>query len=146
MQQYLALTAADLTLPTPPQRESTFVVAPRDGSDLSADEAAEAARDSAAWDSLLLARDAEATPTRIVAAGDPQDAQSGFTSWDEVSDFYVDDAAGRALCAQIFAARDQSSADALMERLSEEPLMWFDASERAELAAVLAPAETVGEV
>lgn len=135
MRAYLPLTLDELLDMTPPARP---VVTPAESDVLSSDDleqAMEEAMESASFDSLHLAYHSDAAPCRVVAAGDVNDAKAGFTRWDQVQSLMVDGPSGRDLARQIARCENQDDADRLVERLFDQPLVWFDISEREKLAA-----------
>ncbi len=137
MQHYLAITAPELLAPTPPARRPIVVASEELPEGVSWEEAIDEAQDEAAWQSLLLARDENTHPARIVLGGRLSTADSAFDSWEQVEDIYADDEESQAICAAALAAQTQDEADRLVSDLVERPLLWFDVSEREELGASL---------
>ncbi|WP_099331765.1 hypothetical protein [Actinomyces minihominis] len=146
MQHYLALTAAELLAQTPPGRPPLYVQSADVPDGSSWDETSEDCRDDAAVLSLEMSREEGMPATRLVISGSLASADSVFTTWDQVDEIYADDNPGRELCAKLFATATQEDADAVMEQLFDEELMWFDISERVELGHALLGTEAVDEV
>ncbi len=136
MRCYLPLTSTELTAATPPQRDGlTLNPDPAEGA---ADEELRAAEeiDQAAVAALVLARENGDYPTRLVACGSPERGGK-FDSWDQVDCFYVDGDRGREIAALLVAASTQQQADDLMEELFDQPLEWYEITERLTLAREL---------
>lgn len=146
MQAYLALTADDLGRTAPPARDALLL----DPADVpeggSWDDISEDARAEAGILSLELARQEETIPTRLVASATLAKGKTRVETWAQVDSLYVDDVRGRELCAQICVTEDQDEADALVEELLAESLMWFDSGERGDLGRLLLGTETIDEV
>lgn len=145
MQAYLPIISSELLGSVPPNRQALLVQVTDDSDAASREELAEDVRDEAAWQSLILAREAQAQPTRLVAGG-VMDSPGQFASWSQIDELYVDDEEGRRLAAQLFSEETQDGADHLMEMLFAEPLMWFDISERKSLGDTLVGAKPFDEV
>lgn len=146
---FLPLTLSELTAPNPPRRDAlvpkpagksaaTVHSSAAEHDERENQETLEAdTRDDAAFISLELAREQGAFPTRLVVSFNLPVAETQpktrAETWDAADSIFVDDRPGRSLSAELVAAQTQEEADALAEALYEEPLMWFDASEREEL-------------
>lgn len=135
---FLPLTATELDNDFPPDRTA---LVPKDrptGPDAETPEfLEEEARDDAAFESLEYARIAGTLPTRLVASFEVGARAGTPRTWDALDSIYVDDTLGRAICARLLQAQTQEAADALAEDLYDEPMMWFDGSERESLARML---------
>lgn len=97
----------------------------------------DAVLEDAAFNSLVQAQDSTDVSVRLVASGQEKPGQTFFDSWDQVDSLYTDDLPGRTLAARALASSEQEETDALVTELFDEPLMWFDVSERGLLAAEL---------
>ena len=131
MRLYLPLTSAELGRETPPVRAG--LVAQVDNTE-NPDQAFEDALHDASFASLELLRSADEKPGRVVAVGDVSPDQTHFLDWDEVESLMVDGNRGQHLVREVLAAPDQQGVEALLEELFDEPLEWFDVSERTQLA------------
>lgn len=142
---FLSLTASELAAPTPPRRDALVPKteaklnpqAPNAGEQENQESLDADTRDDAAFASLELAREQGEVPTRLVVSFELPDGQVRAQTWAEADSIFVDDVAGRALSADLMAAQTQDEADVLLAALYEEPLMWFDVSERQDLAGDL---------
>lgn len=134
MRIYLALTPADLAAELPPTQRAFGPAGLLE--DFAADEemAESLAFDLAAWDSFLKVQE-EGGVSRVVAAADcdqvklleqPRGAVAVLEdlSWSDVVSIHVDDQVGQKLLS---VARSDPKAQ---EQLRQEPLAWFDISER----------------
>lgn len=97
----------------------------------------EAVLEDAAFNSLVQAQETTDVSVRLVASGEGKPGQTFFDSWDQIDSLYTDDLVGRTLAARALASADQEETDELVTDLFNEPLMWFDVSEREFLAAEL---------
>lgn len=142
---FLPLTAPELAAPNPPRRdalvpktEAKLDSRPAEPGQREDQETLDAdTRDDAAFASLELAREQGAFPTRLVVSFDLPATTVQAETWDAADSIFIDDLSGRTLSADLVAAQTQDEADTLLEALYEEPLMWFDASEREDLANAL---------
>ena len=146
MQHYLALTASELLATTPPDREPVSVDEKDVPEGSSWEETAEDARDDAALQSLTLARESGDVPTRLVASGSLRQADPAFADWAQIDEIYADDTLGQEICTELFLTQSQAEADRLMEDLYEDPLMWYDISERLDLGNALVRPEPIDEI
>lgn len=135
MLHYLPLTSRELAQPKPPPRPCSPVDSGDPAGEGDAEELAEEVRDEVALASLILARDEGAAPTRLIVSADLPAVGARLTSWEQIDSIYADDVSGRDLVVRLFSADSQAEADALLELLFEESLMWYDASERDGLVA-----------
>ena len=131
MRLYLPLTHPELGLDRPPAREGfvaeiNAIEAP--------DQAFEDTLHDASFASLELLQISENEGGRVVAVGDVPAGQSHFESWDEVESLMADGSRGRLLVQEVLVAPDQERAEAALEELFDEPLEWFDVSERKQLS------------
>lgn len=130
---FLSLTPPELAAPNPPQRDA-FASKPENAGEPENQETLDAdACDDAAFYSLELAREQGSLPTRLVVSFEVHEGRLRMDSWGPADSIFVDDQEGRALCADLVGAQTQAEADVLLEELHDEPLMWFDASERLDL-------------
>lgn len=138
---FLPLTASELAALNPPRRdalvpktETRLHPQPSEAGEHENQETLDAdTRDEAAFLSLELAREQRELPTRLVVSFDLPDGQVRAETWALADSIFVDDSEGRALSADLMTAETQEEADVLLAALYEEPLMWFDMSEREDL-------------
>ena len=87
----------------------------------------------AAFASLELCQGSGEPACRIVAAAQVDGKVSPTLTWDQVDSIMADSEKGRRLAAGVLRSDEQAETDLLLEDLFEEPLSWFDVSERQDL-------------
>ncbi len=138
MRAYLPLSLSELKEPKPPARQPLFVDQQQyAGEEL--EEKLEDGLDDAGFLSLQLAVDSDGEGGRIVAVGDLPAQTDTFSSWQQIDSFMSDGPYGQALVQQIYKTKDQAQSDALVAELFEEPLVWYDVSERLAIPEKSAP-------
>lgn len=133
MRAYLPLTTGELSAPRPPKRIAVTVVVSPELSGDEREEAYEGALEDAAFESLKVSLANNLSTGRIVAVGELSGTDEQFNSWDQVDSLMVDGCLARKLVRKLVGTEDQDEADHLVEQLFDEPLEWFDISERESL-------------
>ncbi len=134
MRAYLPLTGSELSLEVPPDRLPLVAQVPSDLSGEEQEAEREYVLEDASFASLQALQDSGGQGGRVVAVGEVTRGNGSFTSWEQIDSLMVDGEAATAIVQQILRADDEDEANLLVEALFEEPLEWFDISERLLLA------------
>lgn len=142
MRIYVPVTVSDLDSPEALSARSAFAatagvraLAPEEDEEgleyLAFLAAADAAIDEGEVSRIVVAADAQAEETDTTGVVHVRDIP-----WEEVVSIHIDDLTDAALLADINAA--QTGDDGARERVNEADLLWYDASERAEVVRLIA--------
>lgn len=135
MRAYLPLIVSELMATEPPKREIMKASVGMEATSDDREAAFEDVLEDAAFVSLQLLQDHGTGGGRVVAVGDLPDTARFFDSWNQMDSLMADGAEGTEIVQTALATMSEDEANGLVEALFEEPLEWFDISERSKLAS-----------
>ena len=138
MRIYLPLILSDLEAPTISTANAVKLPASAQGTSAEELEVMEdEALMDAAFSSLELSADSDVPAARVVAVADVKGPLLDRLEWGHVESIMADTLEGRRLARRALDATAQDEADALVDELFDEPMSWFDVTERQKLAETL---------
>lgn len=142
MRAYLPLAPDELSDVKPPKRQVIKAVVPLEARPDDRETILEDALDEASFASLQLMQEAVIAGPRVVAAGDLPDNAAFFEAWEQIDSLMADGREGLEIVRQILNSRGEEDANTLVETLFDEPLEWYDITERTRLSEPMTPNAT----